>query len=102
MAWPPAISKGAPPAVNDLKGFGYASAAANLANDHSLKNLVLTGLGLIPGPDVPLAFGSAAVDVSRFAANQVMIPVFTPDALQSNTANINGTTVSLSGDDAPQ
>jgi hypothetical protein len=55
----------------------------------------------VEGSDVPLAFGAAVVDGSQFAANTVMIPVFTPDALQSNTANINGVTVPLD-DNVPQ
>jgi hypothetical protein len=74
---------------------GYASSALSLAADHTPTNVMLNaGSTLIPhiveGSDFPIAVGFAGYDGSQFVANQVIIPVFTPDALQSNTVNENG------------
>jgi hypothetical protein len=74
------------------KGLGYVGAGVSAMNDPSLKNLTLTGLGLIPGPDVPIAVGTAGYDGSVFAGG-VITQVFTPDASQSDTVDINGITV---------
>jgi RHS repeat-associated protein len=63
---------------------GALGAIISAGNDPHLQNLIITGLGLVPGLDVPTAFGSAAWDGSKFVGNQVIIPVFTPDALQSD------------------
>jgi hypothetical protein len=59
-----------------------------------LTTTVTTAVGYaIEVSDVPLAFGTAGYEGSKFAANTVMIPVFTPGPVQATNANINGTTV---------
>jgi RHS repeat-associated protein len=62
---------------------GAAGAAVSLLNDPSPQNLALTALGFVPGPDVPLAFFSAAWDGSKFGAS-IINSVFVPDASQSD------------------
>ncbi len=37
-----------------------------------------------------MAYGFAIYDGSQFIGNQVIIPVFTPGGLQSDTINANG------------
>jgi hypothetical protein len=88
------------------QALGAVSSAVSLVTNPSAKNIltttVTTAVGYaIEGSDVPLAFGTAAVNASKFAANTVVIPVFTPGASQSTTVNINGTTVQLD-DDLPR
>ncbi len=94
-------------AVNDQAGLtaallgsgtlGAASTIVSVVHDPSFVNLDLTGLSnmvplVIPGSEVPIAFGFAAYSGSQFAGN-TLTTVFTPDALQSNTINANGITV---------
>lgn len=67
------------------KFLGPAGAVVSLANDPSPQNIALTGIGLIPGPDVPVAIYSVAQDGSEFIADYAINPVFKPDALQSDT-----------------
>ncbi len=62
--------------VIDNAKLGAASAVVIVVNDPSLKNIAITGIGLIPGPDVPIAFGSAAIDGSNFVTNQILAPMF--------------------------
>jgi len=50
---------------------GAAGAVISVVNDPSALNLTLTGLSLVPGLDVPIAFGSAAWDASKFASEVV-------------------------------
>lgn len=69
------------------KVLGPASTIISVANDPSPENIGINALGLIPGLDVPIALGSAAWDGSKFAANQVVIPVFTPNTPQNITVN---------------
>jgi RHS repeat-associated protein len=71
--------------VGDSGKLGAASAIISLANDHSPENLIMTGVGLIPGPDVPIAIGTAAYDGSQFITNQILAPVFNA----APTQNIN-------------
>ncbi len=48
----------------------------------------------IPETGIPLAVYGVAEDGSDFVANEVIIPVFTPDASQSDTIdNGNGVTI---------
>jgi hypothetical protein len=72
-------------AVSRNVPLGRVSAAISVVNDPSPLNVTLTGLGLVPGLDVPMAFGTAAWDGSKFVGNQVITPVFTPDASQAST-----------------
>ena len=76
-------------ALTQNKGLGAASSLLSLAIDPTPKNALVTGAStvipmIVEGSDVPIAFGSAAYNGSRFAG-QVMTDVFTPDALQSDT-----------------
>jgi hypothetical protein len=49
---------------------------------------------LVPETGVPLAIYGAAEDGSNFVANQVVIPVFTPNASQAATiSDGNGHTI---------
>jgi hypothetical protein len=48
------------------------------------KNISITAVGLIPGPDVPIAIGTVAWDGSKFAGGTIQ-QVFTPDASQSES-----------------
>lgn len=82
-------------AVSRRWQFGAVSSLISLASDHSLTNVMLNvGANLIPlvveGSDLPIAYGFAVYDGSQFVANQVIIPVFTPDGLQSDTIDANG------------
>lgn len=52
-----------------------------------------------PGPDVPMAFVSAAVDGSGFVSKEVITPVFTPDASQSDRIDANGITITAPNND---
>jgi hypothetical protein len=75
-------------AVSGRWQFGAASSLISLAVDHSQTNVAQTAATtviplLIEGTDVPIAFGFALWDGSQFAG-QMMINVFTPDALQSD------------------
>jgi RHS repeat-associated protein len=72
-------------AVGANRSLGAASTAISVANDHSPQNIVVNVLGLLPGPDVPIAFGSAAYDGSQFVTNQILAPVFNA----APTQNIN-------------
>ena len=73
---------------------GAIGTLMSIAGNPSPQNI---GMNLLPWafPElrVPMAFGGAAWDASKFTANHVIIPVFTPDALQSDTINENGITV---------
>jgi len=73
---------GAVAAVSDNLKLGAAGAAIGIINDPSPENIAITAVGLIPGPDVPIAIGTVAWDGSNFAGGIVQ-QVFTPDALQS-------------------
>jgi RHS repeat-associated protein len=82
-------------AVSRSPRLGYASSLLSFAVDPTPKNVMLNvGSNLIPlvveGADFPIAVGFAAYDGSQFVGNQVVTPVFTPDALQSNTIAANG------------
>lgn len=74
---------------------GFASSIVILANDPSPKNIAMTGIPLlVEDAAVPLAVFGVAQDASDFVANEVVIPVFTPDALQSDKIDDgNGHTV---------
>jgi hypothetical protein len=74
---------------------GPVGSIINFANDPSWKSGIENGLPLlIPDTGVPLAIYGTADDASRFVANKVLIPVFTPDALQSTTmSDGNGHTI---------
>jgi RHS repeat-associated protein len=64
---------------------GIATSIISLATDRSPKNIVTNVLPLFfPDTGLPLAIYGVAEDASGFVANQVLIPVFTPDALQSD------------------
>jgi RHS repeat-associated protein len=68
-----------------LNKLGTAATAISLIIDPSLKNGVMTGLPIVfPETAFPLATAAVCEDGSDFAANYVIIPVFTPDALQSD------------------
>jgi RHS repeat-associated protein len=76
---------------------GIASTVVSVTSDPSPLNIMSNSESIliplaIPGADVPIAFGYAAWDGSQFAGN-TMTTVFTPDALQSNTINVNGITL---------
>jgi RHS repeat-associated protein len=76
-----AISRNTPP--------GIASAVTSSVNDPSVPNVTLNAESvLIPmaieGSDLPIAFGFAAYDGSKFAARTIT-QVFTPERLQSDT-----------------
>jgi RHS repeat-associated protein len=60
------------------KALGYVSAGTSLLNDPSPANGAITVLGLIPGPDVPIAIGTAAYDGSQFAAGVITSVVTAP------------------------
>jgi hypothetical protein len=70
-------------AVLENEKLGVVGSIMSVANDPRPQNLVISGLGLVPGLDVPIAFGSVAWDGSKFVADQIIIPVFTPDASQA-------------------
>lgn len=77
------------------KVLGPIGAVTNFLNDPSPKGFVVNFLPfVVPETGMPLAVYGAVDDGSQFVANQVIIPVFTPDALQSNTIN-NGNGVSI-------
>jgi len=79
--------------VTDNAKLGAASAAISVLTDPSPSNIAINVLGLIPGPDVPISFGTAAYDGSQIAG-QVMTDVFTPDASQGDYINNgNGLTI---------
>jgi RHS repeat-associated protein len=73
-------------AVGDNFKMGFAGAAVSIINDPKPANIAITGVGLIPGPDVPIAIGTVAWDGSKFAGNTIQ-QVFTPDASQSDYIN---------------
>ena len=60
------------------KILGPVGAVISVVNDPSPTNIVITGAGLIPGPDVPIAIGTIAWDFSNGAASLIN-QVFTPD-----------------------
>src|SRR6202012_1194968 len=74
---------------------GPVGAALSVANDRSPVNDVSNLLPyLVPETGIPLAAYGAAEDGSAFVANHIVKPVFTPDALQSDTMNDgNGHTI---------
>ena len=69
------------------KGVGYVSAGISVMNDPSLANGAVAVLGVIPGPDVPIAVGTAAIDGSQFAAG--VITKVLSSGSQSNTFDEN-------------
>lgn len=73
---------------------GAIGTLMSIASNPSPPNI---GMNLLPWafPELrlPMAFGGAAWDASKFTANHVIVPVFTPDTLQSDTINANGITV---------
>jgi RHS repeat-associated protein len=74
---------------------GKVGALINFANDPTPKSYVENFLPfLFPELGIPLAVYGAADDGSQFVANQVLIPVFTPDALQNGVID-NGNGVSI-------
>jgi hypothetical protein len=67
-------------------GLGPVSSVISRWNDPSPTNIAMTVIPLfVEEATVPLAVIGVAKDGSDFVANQVIIPVFTPDALQSDT-----------------
>ena len=67
-----------------------ASSVISVVNDPSPENIGMTGGTTLacyafPVLDVPVAYGTAVYAGSTFVADQVIIPVFTPDASQADT-----------------
>jgi RHS repeat-associated protein len=73
--------------------FGLVGSTISIWNEPTPQNIAITALGVIPGPDVPVGIYSVAQDGSKFATDNVIVPVFTPDASQSDTINMNGITL---------
>jgi RHS repeat-associated protein len=79
---------------------GTLSLLITLSNNPSPADVVLGVVGLVPGPDVPLAFGTGAYDGAYFITNQIEAPILNAAPAQNINIDIgNGNLLTIPVDD---